>query len=97
VNPTLMSSPAVRRGNYSVVPYQSTHNTGGTMTGADPKSSVREPLSPGWDADNLFVMGASVFPQNASYTRPALSARSPTVGPCDHDAVSQGAGPLVHA
>jgi gluconate 2-dehydrogenase alpha chain len=36
MNPTLMSSPAARRGNYNVVPYQSTHNTGGTMMGADP-------------------------------------------------------------
>jgi gluconate 2-dehydrogenase alpha chain len=67
MNPTHMSSPAVRRGNYSVVPYQSTHNTGGTVTGADPKKSVLNRYLQSWDADNLFVMGASVFPQNASY------------------------------
>jgi gluconate 2-dehydrogenase alpha chain len=67
MNPTVMSSPAPRRGNYNVVPYQSTHNTGGTMMGADPKSSVLNRYLQSWDADNLFVMGASVFPQNQSY------------------------------
>ena len=67
MNPTVMSTPAARRGNYNVVPYQSTHNTGGTMMGADPGSSVLNRYLQSWDADNLFVMGASVFPQNQSY------------------------------
>ena len=67
MNPTVMSAPAPRRGNYNVVPYQSTHNTGGTMMGADPGSSVLNRYLQSWDADNLFVMGASVFPQNQSY------------------------------
>ena len=67
MNPTVMSNPNVRRGNYNVVPYQSTHNTGGTITGTEPEDQCRQPLSPGREADNLFVMGASVFPQNASY------------------------------
>src|SRR5258707_4832272 len=66
MNPTVMNSPAARRGNYNVVPYQSTHNTGGTMMGADPGSSVVNRYLQSWDADNLFVMGASVFPQNHS-------------------------------
>jgi gluconate 2-dehydrogenase alpha chain len=67
MNPTIMSAPAPRRGNYNVVPYQSTHNTGGTMMGADPGSSVVNRYLQSWDADNLFVVGASVFPQNQSY------------------------------
>jgi gluconate 2-dehydrogenase alpha chain len=67
MNPTIMSSPAARRGNYNVVPYQSTHNTGGTMMGAEPGKSVLNRYLQSWDADNLFVMGASVFPQNQSY------------------------------
>jgi gluconate 2-dehydrogenase alpha chain len=67
MNPTTMSTPAGIKGNYNVVPYQSTHNTGGTMTGTDPKTSVVNRYLQSWDADNLFVMGASVFPQNASY------------------------------
>jgi gluconate 2-dehydrogenase alpha chain len=67
MNPTVMGTPSVKKGDYSVVPYQSTHNTGGTMTGTDPKGSVVNRYLQSWDADNLFVMGASVFPQNASY------------------------------
>ena len=72
MNPTTMSTPAGIRGDYSVVPYQSTHNTGGTMTGTDPKTSVVNRYLQSWDADNLFVMGASVFPQNASYNPTGL-------------------------
>jgi gluconate 2-dehydrogenase alpha chain len=72
MNPTVISTPSVKKGDYSVVPYQSTHNTGGTMTGTDPKGSVVNRYLQSWDADNLFVMGASVFPQNASYNPTGL-------------------------
>jgi gluconate 2-dehydrogenase alpha chain len=67
MKPTIKGNVNVRRGNYNVVPYQSTHNTGGTIMGADPKSSTVNKYCQSWDADNLFVMGASLFPQNASY------------------------------
>ena len=53
--------------NFTIVPYQSTHNTGGTMMGADPKSSVVNRYLQAWDAHNLFVLGASVFPQQHGY------------------------------
>ncbi len=33
--------------NFTIVPYQSTHNTGGTMMGTDPTIERREPLSAG--------------------------------------------------
>lgn len=72
MNPTVMSTPSVKNGDYSVVPYQSTHDTGGTMTGTDPKTSVVNRYLQAWDADNLFIMGASVFPQNASYNPPGV-------------------------
>ena len=75
MNPTVMSTPSVKKGDYSVVPYQSTHNTGGTMTGTDPKTSVVNRYLQSWDADNLFVMGASVFPQNASRDGPFTKAK----------------------
>ncbi|CAN7376017.1 GMC family oxidoreductase [Phenylobacterium sp. LjRoot225] len=54
-------------GDFHATPYQSTHNTGGTIMGRDPKTSVVNRYLQAWDADNLFVLGASVFPQNASY------------------------------
>ena len=72
MKPTIKGNVNVRRGNYNVVPYQSTHNTGGTMMGADPKGSAVNRYCQAWDADNLFVMGASLFPQNASYNPTGL-------------------------
>ncbi len=52
---------------YSIVPYQTTHNTGGAIMGADPRTSVVNRYLQCWDVPNLFVMGASAFPQNAGY------------------------------
>jgi gluconate 2-dehydrogenase alpha chain len=52
---------------YSTVPYQSTHNTGGAIMGADPKTSVVNKYLQSWDVPNVFVVGASAFPQNAGY------------------------------
>lgn len=56
-----------REGHYSIVPYQTTHNTGGAIMGADPKTSVVNRYLQCWDVPNVFVMGSSVFPQNAGY------------------------------
>jgi gluconate 2-dehydrogenase alpha chain len=54
-------------GPWSVVPYQTTHNTGGAVFGNDPKTSVLNRYLQSWDVSNVFVMGASAFPQNAGY------------------------------
>ena len=56
-----------RRGKYTIVPYQSTHNTGGTVMGADPNTSVVNKYLQSWDVHNLFVVGAGNFPQNGGY------------------------------
>lgn len=53
--------------HYSIVPYQTTHNTGGTIAGADPRTSVVNKYLQSWDLHNLWVVGASCFPQNAGY------------------------------
>jgi gluconate 2-dehydrogenase alpha chain len=47
--------------------YQSTHNTGGTVMGADPATSVVNKYLQSWDVHNLFVVGAGNFPQNGGY------------------------------
>jgi cytochrome c553 len=52
---------------YDIKPYQTTHNTGGTIMGATPADSVVNRYLQSWDLHNLFVMGAGVFPQNAGY------------------------------
>lgn len=60
--------------HYSIVPYQTTHNTGGAIMGADPHSSVVNPYLQSWDVSNLFVMGACAFPQNPGYNPTATVA-----------------------
>jgi gluconate 2-dehydrogenase alpha chain len=56
-----------RKGPYDITEYQTTHNTGGTIIGTDPSTSVVNRYLQSWDVSNLFVIGASNFPQNASY------------------------------
>ena len=56
-----------RKGPYVVTQYQTTHNTGGTIMGASPRDSVVNRYLQSWDVPNLFVIGASNFPQNGSY------------------------------
>jgi gluconate 2-dehydrogenase alpha chain len=54
-------------GKYSIVRYQSTHNTGGVIMGADPAISTVNKYLQSWDVPNVFVVGASAFPQNPGY------------------------------
>ena len=56
-----------RQGTYSVVPYQTTHTIGGAIMGTDPATSALNIYQQSWDVSNLFVLGASGFPQNAGY------------------------------
>jgi gluconate 2-dehydrogenase alpha chain len=56
-----------RKGPYTTTQYQTTHNTGGTVMGDDPKTSVVNRYLQSWDVSNAFIIGASSFPQNASY------------------------------
>jgi gluconate 2-dehydrogenase alpha chain len=51
---------------YSVTYYQSTHIQGGVIMGVSPETSVVNPWLQHWPAPNLFVIGGSAFPQNAS-------------------------------
>ncbi len=63
LNPRQMVS--VRRSkSWNSVPYQSTHNTGGATMGANPKTSAVNRYLQSWDVPNVFVIGASAFPQN---------------------------------
>ena len=56
-----------RTGKYTIVPYQSTHNTGGVVMGTDPQTSAVNKYLQSWDVPNVFVVGASAFPQNGGY------------------------------
>src|SRR5436853_3912370 len=66
MNPTSFNPAGVRQ-SWSVVPYQSTHNTGGTIMGTSPATSAVNKYLQSWDAQNLFTVGANVFAHNASY------------------------------
>jgi gluconate 2-dehydrogenase alpha chain len=51
---------------YDIVPYQSTHNIGGVVMGADPATSAVNKYLQSWDVPNVFVIGGSAFPQNGA-------------------------------
>ncbi len=53
--------------HYSPYNFASDHTIGGAVMGEDPKTSVLNRYQQAWDAHNLFVLGASSFPNNAGY------------------------------
>jgi gluconate 2-dehydrogenase alpha chain len=87
-----------RDGHYSIVPYQTTHNTGGTIMGTDPKSSVVNRYQQSWDVSNLFVLGAGAFPQNPGYN-PTGTVAALTYFAADaiRNQYLKNPGPLVQA
>ena len=48
-------------------PYQTSHLCGGAIMGDNPGNSALNSYLQSWDVPNLFVQGASAFPQNAGY------------------------------
>ena len=56
-----------RTGPYDITTYQTTHLNGGAIMGTDRNTSVLNRYLQSWDVPNLFVLGASAFPQNAGY------------------------------
>jgi gluconate 2-dehydrogenase alpha chain len=52
--------------SYDATRYQSSHVQGGAIMGSSPEHSVVNPYLQHWQLSNLFVLGASSFPQNAS-------------------------------
>jgi gluconate 2-dehydrogenase alpha chain len=65
-------NPAIQRvtdtiTDFDSVPYQSTHINGGVVMGSDPSTSVVNKFCQVWGMPNLFVVGASNFPQNGGY------------------------------
>ena len=47
--------------------YDSSHTIGGAVMGTDPATSVLNRYQQHWDAHNLFVLGASSYPNNGGY------------------------------
>ncbi len=70
------------RARYDVTNYQSTHIQGGAVMGVSPESSVVNPFLQHWNLPDLWVIGASAFPQNPSHN-PTLTAIAITTWAAD--------------
>ncbi|PWK85887.1 GMC family oxidoreductase [Fulvimonas soli] len=68
------SSQTVRQpgDHYDIRQYQTTHTTGGVIMGSDPSTSALNRYLQSWDVPNVFVTGASAFPQNLGYNPTGL-------------------------
>jgi len=87
-----------RKGPYDITDYQTTHLCGGAVMGADPKTSAINRYLQSWDVPNLFVMGASGFPQNAGYNPTGtLAALAFWSAQAIRSRYLKSPGPLVHA
>ncbi|HWE50670.1 MAG TPA: GMC family oxidoreductase [Bryobacteraceae bacterium] len=75
-------NPRVTRAKYNVSQYQTTHIQGGAVMGTSPDTSVVDTHLRHWDVKNLWVIGASAFPQNAS-GNPTLTALALTYRAAD--------------
>ncbi len=87
-----------RKAPYDITDYQTTHLCGGAIMGADPKSSAINRYLQSWDVPNLFVMGASGFPQNAGYNPTGtVAALAYWSAAAIRGQYLKNPGPLVHA
>jgi gluconate 2-dehydrogenase alpha chain len=77
---------------------ESSHTIGGAVMGADPTTSALNPFLQSWDVHNVFVVGASAFPNNGGYnptiTVGALAIRAARA---IHETYIKNPGPLVEA
>jgi gluconate 2-dehydrogenase alpha chain len=53
--------------HFDISKYQTTHLNGGAIMGSDPSSSAINRYLQSWDVSNVFVLGASAFPQGLGY------------------------------
>ena len=84
--------------HYDTRLYQSTHTTGGAVMGSSPQNSVVNKYLQSWDVSNVFVMGASAFPQNMGYNPTGLvAALAYHSAKAIREQYLKNAGPLVQA
>ncbi|MBV8910989.1 MAG: GMC family oxidoreductase, partial [Gammaproteobacteria bacterium] len=87
-----------RKPPYDITKYQTTHLCGGAVMGNDPKTSALNRYLQSWDVPNLFVMGASAFPQNAGYNPTGtVAALAYWSAAAIRERYLKSPGPLVHA
>jgi gluconate 2-dehydrogenase alpha chain len=87
-----------RKGPYDVTTYQTSHLCGGAIMGDNPGGSALNRYLQSWDVPNLFVMGASAFPQNAGYNPTGtVCALAFWAASAIRSQYLKNPGPLVHA
>jgi gluconate 2-dehydrogenase alpha chain len=87
-----------RKGPYDVTAYQTSHLCGGAIMGDNPRNSAVNRYLQSWDVPNLFVIGASAFPQNAGYNPTGtVGALAFWSAAAIRSQYLKSPGPLVHA
>ncbi|MGC1779629.1 MAG: GMC family oxidoreductase [Xanthobacteraceae bacterium] len=87
-----------RKGPYDVTEYQTSHLNGGAIMGDNPGNSAVNRYLQSWDVPNLFVIGASAFPQNAGYNPTGtVGALAFWSAEAIRSQYLKNPGPLVHA
>jgi gluconate 2-dehydrogenase alpha chain len=87
-------SPALRR--YDSTRYQTTHVQGGTIMGNSPDHAVVNAYLQHWQLSNLFILGGSTFPQNASMNpTPTILALTYRTADAVIDRYLKNPGPLA--
>ena len=87
-----------RKAPYDVTEYQTSHLNGGAIMGDNPGNSALNRYLQSWDVPNLFVMGASAFPQNAGYNPTGtVGALAYWSAAAIRSQYLKNPGPLVHA
>ena len=75
MNPKFITgSPKKQGDHFNLGVYQTTHLNGGAIMGTDPKTSAINRFLQSWDVHNVFVPGASAFPQGLGYNPTGLVA-----------------------
>ena len=87
-----------RKGPYDVTDYQTSHLCGGAIMGDNPGNSALNKYLQSWDVPNLFVQGATAFPQNAGYNPTGtVGALAFWSAKAIRSQYLKNPGPLVHA
>ncbi|HWG06995.1 MAG TPA: GMC family oxidoreductase [Beijerinckiaceae bacterium] len=87
-----------RKAPYDITQYQTSHLCGGAIMGENPGNSALNRYLQSWDVPNLFVQGATAFPQNAGYNPTGtVGALAYWSAQAIRTQYLKNPGPLVHA
>ena len=89
-------NPAAPLIHYDASRYQSSHIQGGAIMGTTPERSVVNSYLQHWQVPNLFILGASSFPQNAAANpTPTILAQTLRTADAIVDRYLKAPGPLA--